>query len=295
MNRIRKRFGDSQIYLCSDRVDLPRKLKLNLNYAREPEALLSISAGAIPVICAFESDQRLVDTLSILKRSDRIYYYCLTRGLPVARYFHRNDLAKKVLLSESSRRRGKFDLPDFEHIIQALDITSGIDGSYVEIGVYKGDSALIALEYMKSTGQTRNSFFLDVFEGFTGNNPESSNDAFWLDSHTDTSLEYVSGLLSPYAGAEIIKTDIIQDQLPDAINPVAVCNIDVDIYEATLACLTKAAARMAKNGIMICEDAGHTPFLGGAYLAVSEFMKSEQGRDFIPLNLLSGQMFFIRK
>ena len=137
--------------------------------------------------------------------------------------------------------------------------------------------------------------FLDIFEGFTGQNSESSNDAFWLDSHTDTSLQTVSNLLSPYKNAHVLKTDVIRDELPEEIRRIAICNIDVDMYEATLAALLKVARRIVKNGIIICEDAGHTPFLGGAYLAVTEFLASSEGQDFITLNMLSGQMFFIRK
>jgi hypothetical protein len=237
----------------------------------------------------------LIETLKLFNKKKNIYYYGLTRGLPTARYFHRSDLAKKVLFEELDRKRGKFDLPDFEHIIQAIDITSEIEGSYVEIGVYKGDSAVLALEYMKQRGLQRESWFLDLFEGFTSTETESSNDAFWLNSHTDTSIEYVTGLLSSYKYTHILKTDITKNDLPAEINRIAVCNIDLDIYEATLAAFIKAAPRTAKNGIIICEDAGHTPFLGGAYLAVKEFLDSPEGQNFIPLNLLSGQMFFIRK
>ncbi len=281
--------------MCTDRDDLPKKKRLITTFAGNPDALLDIDADPLPVICAYESDEKLIKTLEKLKKQMNIYYYCITRGLPVARYFQRIDLAKKVLREEFSKRRGKFDLHDFENIIQALDITSETEGSYLEIGVYKGDSAMLAIEYMKQSGLHRDSYFLDLFEGFTGRDTESSNDAFWLDSHTDTSIESVTKLLSPYKNALVLKADIIKEELPEEISKIAVCNIDVDIYEATLAALMKAAPRITKNGIIICEDAGHTPFLGGAYLAVREFLESPEGQHFIPLNMLSGQMFFIRK
>jgi hypothetical protein len=51
---------------------------------------------------------------------------------------------------------------------------------------------------------------------------------------------------------------------------------------------------MSVGGIMICEDAGHTPALIGARLALDNFLKSEQGKFFIPVHMTSGQVFLIR-
>ena len=56
----------------------------------------------------------------------------------------------------------------------------------------------------------------------------------------------------------------------------------------------KVAPRIAPGGIMIFEDAGHTPPLGGARLAVADFLESDAGRHFVPIYMQSGQMFLVR-
>ena len=75
---------------------------------------------------------------------------------------------------------------------------------------------------------------------------------------------------------------------------IAVCNIDVDMYDAVLALLVKAALLIGDNGIMIAEDYGHTLGLIGAHLAVKEFLRSGKGKKSTPIYMESGQMFLIK-
>ena len=49
-----------------------------------------------------------------------------------------------------------------------------------------------------------------------------------------------------------------------------------------------------KNGIIICEDYGHTPGLIGAQKATEEFL-AENPDMFIKIYLNSGQLFLIKK
>lgn len=41
-------------------------------------------------------------------------------------------------------------------------------------------------------------------------------------------------------------------------------------------------------------DQGHTPALGGAYLATHEFLNSQLSLDFVPIYMSSGQMFLVK-
>jgi hypothetical protein len=51
---------------------------------------------------------------------------------------------------------------------------------------------------------------------------------------------------------------------------------------------------MQIGGIMICEDAGHTPALVGAALALEQFLDSDLGAGFTPVHMTSGQTFLVR-
>jgi Macrocin-O-methyltransferase (TylF) len=291
---IESRFGESQIiYLITDRGDYPKNK--NIKRIDEKDIGLLDQKKICPIICAFESDEKLIRTLSIIKDRPNIYYYSPFRYIPASRYFHKNDIAKNVLINDYHLHRGKFDLPDFENIIQCIDITKDIQGDFVEIGVYKGDSAHVALNYMRKANIKRKSYFLDLFDGFINEPSKRSKDAIWLNSHADTSLPSVQEYLSDFDNCLIQKLDIIDQELPPQIKKIALCNIDVDIHEAIEKALIKVSPLIESGGIIILEDQGHTPFLAGALLATVEFLSTDIAKNFIPIHLTSGQLLLIRK
>ena len=245
-------------------------------------------------LCAFNSDEKLARYLTRLKRLKNYVYFPPNIGYPAARYFHRNDIARSVLLADSRIAVPKFELADFENIVQAIEVTKHLPGPYVEIGVFQGRSAHVALNYMDSSGIQKQSYLIDTFEGFTYDQAASSTDARWQNTHTDISVEAVEHFLAEFNGKKLLKLNIISDELPASIQDVSVCNIDVDMYEAVGAALTKAAPRMARGGIMIQEDQGHTPAGAGAWLATKEFLDSDISKEFTPLYFPSGQIFFVR-
>lgn len=245
-------------------------------------------------VCAYESDEKLLMALNEIIKFNNTYYYTPSKYFPTARYFHRNDIARSILNSEMNINLPKFEVADFENIIQALDITRNVKGDYVEIGVYQGRSAHLALNYMKEKQICRKSYFIDIFEGFTYEAAENSADALWVNSHTDTSCESVKKMLGEFEDVQVLKLNVLVDKLPNAIELIAVCNIDVDMYEAVFSSLNSVGPLMSVAGIIIVEDQGHTPALAGGYFALCEFLKSETGRKFIPVHMASGQMYLIR-
>jgi hypothetical protein len=151
-----------------------------------------------------------------------------------------------------------------------------------------GGSALTALGYMKYSGIRRKSYFLDTFNGMTYAQAHQSSDVIWDDTHVlwgvkDT-MNYVKDILDttqePY---ELVECNICQNELPAAIKQIAVCNIDVDLYDATLAALVKVAPLVVKGGIIICEDPTSTPGLGGALVAMEEFLSTPDGKKFMKI------------
>ena len=290
---IESRFGKSQIiYLVTDRNDRPKNKMIKIINIIDLELL--DQKEIYPIICAFESDEKLINTLKIIKNKTNMLYYSPYRYVPTARYFQKNDIAKKVLIDDYNLNRGNFDLSDFENIIQCIDITRNLSGDFVEIGVYKGDSAHIALNYMKRANIKRKSYLFDLFEGFVNKSSQQSKDAIWFNTHLDTSLQFVQKYLTDYDNCTIQKLDIIVQELPQQIKKVALCNIDVDLYEAVKMALMKISPLIELGGIIILEDQGHTPFLAGALLATMEFLTSDIAKKYIPIHLESGQLLLIK-
>lgn len=186
-----------------------------------------------------------------------------------------------------------------ETICQAIKMTKDLPGAYVEIGVYKGGSALTALHYMKHSGIRKKAYFLDTFDGMTYEEAHNSSDILWDNTHilwgVDQTMKYVSGLLQTTGQQfKLVRSNICSSLLPSEIEKVAVCNMDVDLYEATIAGLVKIAPKVVKGGIIICEDPTSTPALGGALLAMEEFLATDEGKKFCKVLLNRAQYILIK-
>ena len=79
------------------------------------------------------------------------------------------------------------------------------------------------------------------------------------------------------------------------IGPVALANIDVDLFEAVDAALMKVAPIVAPGGIIIVEDPGNIPLLIGARVALNDFMNTVWKDQFLSIYMESGQTFLLRK
>lgn len=191
-----------------------------------------------------------------------------------------------------------------ENICEALAMTSRVEGDYVEIGVYLGGSALTALNYLEEALRNgrrvaeRKAWLFDTFAGFDYSAARDSADAIWAGTHelfgADKTIAYVHETLSgssvPF---KLMKNDICSDPLPDCIKSIAVANIDVDMYDATLAALHKVSPRVSPAGIIICEDPASTPALYGAFLAMEQFLATEQGKAYT--KIFKGGQYFLLK
>jgi hypothetical protein len=289
----KSRFPNGNYYLLTDYVNsdiiLPDVMKI-----KDPSEIKASSKPNV-FICIFESDQALALLLKQIMNLHNSYFLTPQKYYPTARYFHRNDLAKTILTKEQKIQMGKFEVADFENIIQAIDITEDVPGHYVEIGVYQGRSAHLALHYMKEKSILRTAYFIDTFAGFSFESARLSKDALWFDTHKETTYQNVVQFLSEFDNVNILQLNIIEDNLPSEISSIAICNLDVDMYESTLNGLIKVSPLINNGGIIILEDQGHTPALIGAYLAVRDFLESDIGNKFIPIHLASGQMYLLRK
>jgi len=212
----------------------------------------------------------------------------------------------RLALTDTYRRIN--DISHFSEMIhgnicQALEQTKHLDGDYVEIGVYKGGSALTALNYIKHASIKRKSYFLDTYDGFNYTEADMSSETHWNNQNnhhrlfgTVQTMKYIQKILSeecPEQEFYLIQSNICSEELPSSIQHIAVANLDVDLYDATRDALHKLAPKIVKGGIIIAEDPTSTPGLIGAFYAMETFLETTLGKKFMKLHL-SGQYFLIR-
>lgn len=288
LKKIADQHPDKHIYILTDfpDYDFPYQaitLDRVLDYAGKEDSFF---------VLLYRFDWNAIKTVRFFDEHG-LKYQAPSQIVPMARYLHTNQLAYETLMDEQSNDPRIHYCPiDFENIFQGLEATRALPGDYVEIGTYQGASARAALNYMRRAGIHRNAYFLDTFEGFTYEGAQKSSDAAWYGTHTETSLDMVEKYLSEYDNARLIKSNIITNGLPDEITQIALCNIDVDIYDAVYESLRKVSPLIVKHGIIIAEDYGHTPWLIGAQYAVKRFLDETSG--FMPLYFPSGQIMLIK-
>ncbi len=254
-------------------------------------------------ICFYDNDDDYIAVLRKIKKK-KAAFFSVPLYNPTARFLDKDSEVKKALklsLEDSKKHKlSHYDLKDFQNIMQAIKLTKNLEGDYVEIGVFMGTSANAALHYMSQINLKRKCYFLDTFEGFNYKESKKSIDQHWSETHelwgVENTINKIKKLLCKFdISHKIAQNNICKDNLPKSIKRVAVCNLDVDIYDATLTGLKKIAPLIVKNGIIIAGDEGHTPALGGAVLALKEFLETKEGKKFIPIYMESGQMFLIKK
>lgn len=202
-------------------------------------------------------------------------------------------------LAESDKTVGQLFCGEtlHENICQAVDMTRDVEGDFLEIGVFTGSSAVTAMTHMRNLGLRRKCYLMDTFEGFTYAEAGASADGIWSGTHLMAAAPQQALLTQrmQHAGQdyELVKGNICADPIPPRIQKLALVNVDVDMYEATLAGLVKTAPFVQPRGIIVCEDPASTPGLYGAFVAMEEFLRSGEGRKFVRVFL--GTQYFLIK
>ena len=177
-------------------------------------------------------------------------------------------------------------------------MTRNVPGDYVEVGVYLGGSACTALNYLDAIGsKNRKVWLLDTFDGFNYLEAGESPDALWAGTHgllgVSETMAFIKLTLADIdCEFELVETNICTKQLPEPIQSIAVANIDVDMYEPTLAAYMKVAPLIQSGGIIIAEDPASTPGTYGALVAMHTFLESPAGQRF-KVVFKQGQYFLI--
>ena len=152
-------------------------------------------------------------------------------------------------------------------------LSEGVSGDIAELGVYKGNSAVVLAHYARTHG--RRLFLFDTFKGFEPVDFISGGDRVLMEMQksefADTSLEevrrlvgdrsvtYCSGRFPASATDEVDRSCF------------AIVHLDCDLYEPTKAGLAYFYPRLSPGGLLILHDYSN-PYWEGVRRAVDEFV-----------------------
>ena len=171
-------------------------------------------------------------------------------------------------------------------------VASGVEGEFVECGVWRGGNALLAAGLFKLYGATRKVYLFDTFAGMTlptehDTAAMTGEDAHALylskakESHNEFCYASLEDVKSAFKRADLLDANIIfiagdvlstlavPDNLPQQI---AVLRLDTDWYESTRMELETLYPRLTIGGILMVDDYG---YWNGARRAVDEYFARE--------------------
>lgn len=177
-------------------------------------------------------------------------------------------------------------------LIRSIDylLANGIDGDFVECGVWRGGSmALAARKLVAANDTNRRLFLFDTFEGMP---PPTEHDRSAAD-HTAAAIQlqhadkFAGNNVWCYSTLDEVKSNLnvtgypeknifyfkgkVEDTLPElSVGKIAMLRLDTDWYESTKHELETLFDQLVPGGVMIIDDYGHW---SGAKKAVDEFFE----------------------
>ena len=173
-------------------------------------------------------------------------------------------------------------------------VQNGIDGAFVECGVWKGGSSMaMALTLQKLGMENREIYLYDTFTGMSAptaidvaideavanrlfeENKESDSASGWWSSPVNEVRENLSR-----TGYREDKLHFVEGKVEDTIpgtipEEIALLRLDTDWYESTRHEMMHLFPRLKKGGVLIVDDYGHWL---GARKAVDEYIRDNNVR-----------------
>ncbi len=200
------------------------------------------------------------------------YVYTILFGKSYQPLSWKTELKRGSISKELKKAEGKYKDKDrflnFWFQIKRLK-KENVQGSFAELGVYKGDSANI----IQLMDPSRTFHLFDTFEGFQQrdlDNETGKAATYTVHNFADTSIERVKQKLTSD------KFIFHKGHFPDtAKNPddekFALVNMDIDLYNPTKAGLDFFFPKLSPGGVIIVHD--YNPDWPGIMKAVDDFAK----------------------
>ena len=162
--------------------------------------------------------------------------------------------------------------------------TRKIPGDFVECGVWRGGSALVAALTMRELGDMRPLYLYDTFEGMTKPTDkdvdleggraadyivELGDDGRWCYA-AERDVRHIFESRGFTSGVNLIRGDVLQTLREVRPQSISVLRLDTDWYESTKLELELLYPLISPGGVLIIDDYGHWE---GSRAAVEEYFE----------------------
>ncbi len=173
---------------------------------------------------------------------------------------------------------GRIRLDNVERCVREV-VSSGVEGSIVECGVWRGGVGILAKAVLDELGSSKEVWLCDSFQGLPG--PTFEQDAGYdfrgLNDYLGVGREVVAANFESFGLLDSrvrFLEGFFSDSLPGAsIGPIAVLRLDGDLYESTWQCLDALYRSVSDGGYVIVDDYG---VLEPCRKAVHDFLDRER-------------------
>ncbi len=137
---------------------------------------------------------------------------------------------------------------------------AGLDGCYLEVGVWRGGTGAILADTVKDIAKP-----VYLADTFTGVVKVGDKDTVYRGGeHADTSVETVEDLM---AGLGLANTQVLEGIFPDdtgnaVLGDIALLHCDVDVYESAAHIIDYAQHRLCQGGVIVFDDYGFDSCVG---------------------------------
>ncbi len=157
-------------------------------------------------------------------------------------------------------------MDNLQHCLEQV-IADGVEGDFIETGVWRGGACIFAKAVIDAYGEDRRVWVADSFEGLPKPNtdlyPEDAGDDLYSLEQLRISLEQVQ---SNFERFHLLDERVVflkgwfKDTLPEApIEKLAVLRLDGDMYESTMDGLVHLYPKLEPGGYLIVDDYGVIP------------------------------------
>ena len=200
----------------------------------------------------------------------------------------------------------RLTMASFERLITTVmackhALEAGIEGDFVECGVWRGGNAIAAAEIFKLHGSDKAVWLFDTFQGMTA---PTDADVQVSDGKAASSREIVDILKDCVVSIESVRrnfemrglttnVEFVQGDVCESLDyvklPSKICvlRLDTDWYESTKKELEVLYPRVPLGGCLIVDDYGHW---AGSKKATDEYFARSGGRPFFHYTDYTGRV-----
>jgi O-methyltransferase len=174
-------------------------------------------------------------------------------------------------------------------------VDNGIEGDFVECGVWRGGSMMAVAYALRNLGITdRKLFLFDTFSGMTAPSGEDARydgesasnllaratreEPIWAYASLEDATANLASTEYPRENIRFVQGKVEETIPREAPSRICLLRLDTDWYESTRHELTHLYPRLERNGILIIDDYGHWR---GAKQATDEFFNQSRPAPFL--------------